>query len=558
MVGKRMKFTRMAVAALAFIALIPVAFSQTNPSGSLLERLGTREKESPSLEALTQPATPGPALESVINPENYVVGPSDGFGVSIWTDPPRTLRLTVTPEGTLIVPTVGEFTVAGMTLADARMKLGAEIRKRYKFGDASITLIVPRSVVVTVQGRVVKPGSYVLPAYARVDKAIEEANRTLDPLLAGEVQAVKNDMSTRRIIVRHNDGTQARVDLKKFLVTKNDRWNPYLREGDIIVVPVNDFSRNVFGIYGHVNVPGRYEYATGDSVGDALRIAFGFSPLARKDSVEFIRQDLQGNVLMRRVLDCDAILDRGQGDFPLQPGDRLVVPGFSDLRGDYTVSVRGMINNPGVYPITRNSTRLVDIIRSAGGFRSDASLASAELIRNSINPAEIETERLQSQRGGVPEEDSLYFHLETALRLRKELVQVDFTALFLQGDSTQNVFLQDNDLIVVPQITKTIYVFGQVVNPGHIEFVPGQDVWYYIQRAGGVTDRARDGDVKIVKARTRQWISPEDQEITEGDYVWVPMEPERPFGYVLNIVAQSAAVLSAAVSIALLAIQIGK
>jgi len=558
MVGRRTNLLWMALAALAVITLASVTLAQTKLPSTQLDRTGSRDKEMQSYEAATQTTVPGPALESVIDPDNYVVGPSDGFGVSIWTDPPRTLRLTVTPEGTLIVPTVGEFHVAGLTLRRARETVGAEIKKRYMFGDATVTLVVPRNVVVMVQGHVLKPGSFVLPAFARVDKAIEEANRTADQLMTDELRSVKNDMSTRRILLRHNDGAQVRVDLKKFLVTKEDRWNPYLREGDIVIVPANDFSRNVFGIYGHVNVPGRYEYVTGDSVRDALRIAFGFTPLANADSVEFIRQNLFGDTESRRIINGKEILTSGKGDFPLQPGDRLVVPGFFDLRGDYTVSVSGMVKNPGVYPITRNSTHIADVIRSAGGFREEASLISSELVRRSVGKGEIETERLQSLRGGVPPEDSSYYYLETSLRMRKELVQMDFAALFLHGDSTQNILVQDGDAIVVPQISKTIYVFGQVVNPGHITFVPGKDVWYYIQRAGGVTDRARTGDIKIVKARTRQWISPDNNEIFEGDYVWVPKEPERPFGYILNIVAQSAAVLSAAVSIALLAIQMGK
>ncbi len=558
MIGKRTNLPGMALAALALITCVSVTLAQTKLPSTLQDRTGSREKEMSSYESASQSTAPGPALESVINPDNYVVGPSDGFGISIWTDPPRTLRLTVTPEGTLIVPTVGEFHVSGLTLTRTRETVGAEIKKRYKFGEATVTLVAPRSVVVMVQGRVLKPGSYVLPSYARVDKAIEEANRTSDPLMMDDLRSVKGDMSTRRIILRHNDGSQVSVDLKKFLVTKDDRWNPYLREGDIIIVPANDFSRNVFGVYGHVNVPGRYEYVMGDSARGALRIAFGFTPLANTDSVEFIRQNLLGDTESRRFVDGEAILARGEGDFPLQPGDRLVVPGHFDLRGDYTVYVSGQVENPGVYPITRNSTRLADVIRSAGGFREDASLVSAELVRRSVSKGEIETERLQSLRGGVPSEDSSYYYLETSLRMRKEVVQADFAALFLRGDSTQNIFVQDGDGIVVPQISKTIYVFGQVVNPGHITFVPGKDVWYYIQRAGGVTDRARTGDIKIVKARTRQWISPDGNDIFEGDYVWVPKDPERPFGYILGIVAQSAAVLGAAVSIALLGIQLGK
>jgi protein involved in polysaccharide export with SLBB domain len=507
--------------------------------------------------ASTVPA-PTPALESIIDPDHYYVGPSDGFDVNVWTDPPLSTRLTVTPEGTMIIPGVGEIRVGELPLSEARKRILAEIKRRYRFSECSVTLVAPRSVVVSVQGRVLNAGSYVLPAYSRVDKAIEEANKLQAYQTYDEAQWMRSQMSTRRVTVRHRNGTQDLVDLKRFLALRDDRYNPYLREGDIIVVPTTDFMRDVFGVYGFVNAPGKYEYTEGDGVRGALQIAFGFSPRAIQDSVELIRQDEKGETSLRRLLNGRDILSGAAADVPLEAGDRLVVRGETDLRADYTVTIRGQVRNPGVYPITRESTRLTDVIASAGGFMEDASLVSAELIRRSVAQGEIETERLQSLRGGVPAEDSTYYYLETQLRLRKETVYCDFAALFLRGDSSQNVLIRDGDLILVPTAPKTIYVFGQVVSPGHIQFKPGENVEYYLRMAGGATDRARESDIKIVKAKTRQWLSADDSMVEEGDYVWVPKEVDRPFGYVLNVIAQSAAILTAAVSVALLAVQLNK
>jgi protein involved in polysaccharide export with SLBB domain len=242
----------------------------------------------------------------------------------------------------------------------------------------------------------------------------------------------------------------------------------------------------------------------------------------------------------------------------VQAGDRLLVRGRVDRRGDYRVRVQGEVIFPGTYPIARNATHLADIIRAAGGFTEFASLGSAEVFRQSVGPGEIEMERLESLRAGVPPEDSAYYYLETNLRIRKEIVNADFVNLFAHGDSTQNILLQDDDVISIPSRKKTIYVFGQVVNPGHVPFLADQDVWYYVRKAGGVTERSRPEDVKVVKSKTKQWLSPKETTVEEGDYVWVPKIPERPFGYYLGIVAQSAAVVSVAVSIVLLVIQVNK
>jgi protein involved in polysaccharide export with SLBB domain len=540
--------------ALCLLAFLSSGAAQTRKSEPLLDMF--ESKESSAALRVHQPT--GPALESTIAPGSYFVGPSDVLAVNIWVSPPVTLLLTVTPEGTLIIPSVGEIRVSDMTLADARKKVYAEVRKRYSFGEVSVTLVTPRDVVITVQGRVLNQGSFTLPAYKRIDKAVEQANVPRTGQLPGDALAIRPYMSTRKIIVRHKDGTISRVDLNQFTVTKDDRWNPYLREGDLVIVPPLDYTRNVIGVYGQVNVPGRIEYAEGDSVKTALRMAYGFTSLARPDSVEFTRMDANGEIIVRTILNGEAVLAGTAPDFPLQPGDRLMVPGRVDRRGDYTVVVAGQVKNPGTYPITRNSTRLSEMIRAAGGFTEDASLISAQLVHKSVALDDITTERLVSLRGGAPPEDSAYYYLETELRMRKETVTTDFHRLFVEGDSTQDVILRDGDAIIVPLRKQTIYVFGQVVNPGHVPYLAGQGVEYYLQKAGGLTDRAREDDLKIVKARTQQWLAPEDTRIEEGDYVWVPMEAQQPFGYYLNIVAQAAVVLTAAFTAVLLITQINK
>ena len=111
--------------------------------------------------------------------------------------------------------------------------------------------------------------------------------------------------------------------------------------------------------------------------------------------------------------------------------------------------------------------------------------------------------------------------------------------------------LRDGDEIHVAAKKRTVYVFGQIVNPGHILFVPGKDVNYYITQAGGVTIDART-DIKVIKAATRQWLEPEKTIIEEGDYVWVPKEPYRPFGYYLTIYSQVFGIIATVVSLALL------
>jgi protein involved in polysaccharide export with SLBB domain len=123
-------------------------------------------------------------LEGPVDPDKYFVGPSDMLSVNIWISPPLNFSLTVTPEGTLIVPSVGEIRVTDMTLTEAKKKIIAGIKKKYLSGDPTVTLLNPRQISVTVTGAVRNPGKYVLYATDRVDKAVMMANRIQKDLVS--------------------------------------------------------------------------------------------------------------------------------------------------------------------------------------------------------------------------------------------------------------------------------------------------------------------------------------------------------------------------------------
>lgn len=521
-------------------------------TGGMLETLSQER-----LQASTPP-TAGIALESTIDPEKYFVGPSDVLAVNIWMSPPLSFNLTVTPEGTLIIPTVGEVPVSDITLAKAKENVRQSIRKKYLSPEVTVTLVKPRPIIISVIGNVLNPGLYTLSSIDRANKAIEVANMLKATQSPGELQMLIEEMSERNIFLKHRDGTHDRVDITKFLATKEDKWNPYLREGDVIVVPRKSKEKNVFGIYGEVNAPGRYEFVEGDSLTDMILIAQGFTRLAMTDSVEFSRLSKNGTEISKQILNLSNIIETRQPNFPIEPGDRIVVKAKTELREDYRVTVKGEVLYPGTYPITKLGTRLSEIIRMAGGFTEFASLKTAEVVRQSIKQNEVDIERLMSLRGGAPSEDSVDYNLETELRIKREIVNVDFEKLFTANDSTQDIILQSEDEIVVPSIKKTIYVFGQVVSPGHIPFVNGESPRYYIAKAGGFTDRARVSDMKIIKAKTKQWLDPDETTLEESDYIWVPKDPERPFAYYMTIASQMASVLSVVIGIAVVVIQVSK
>ena len=500
----------------------------------------------------------GIALESTVDPRKYFVGPSDLISVSIWMSPPLNFPLTVTPEGTLIIPTVGEVMVADLTLADAKERILKEVRRKYLGVEVTATLVKPRPIIVSVIGTVLNEGLYTVNAVERANKAINDANKPSRLQMQDEVLPILHAMSTRNILVKHKDGRQDRVDLPKYFATKNDTWNPYLREGDIVLVPKKDPAKNVFAVYGQINSPGKYELVAGDSVLDAIQIANGLTPQALAEKVIFSRMSDDGATLSNHIISIPAIMSGGEPDIALQPGDRIIVNSTVDQRQDYNVDVRGEVVYPGTYPISKKRTRLSEIIRQSGGFTEYAALSSAVVVRQSYQQKDLEEERLLSLRGEVANDDSAGYSFATDLRIKREEVNVDFEKLFKQKDSTQDIILEPEDQITIPSRRQTVYVFGQVASPGHVPYVAEREASYYVNKAGGFIDRANRGSVKIIKAKTRQWLSPDDTKIEEGDNIWVPAEPDRPFSYYTTVISQTASILSVIVGVAIIVSQVKK
>ncbi|MGH2567211.1 MAG: polysaccharide biosynthesis/export family protein, partial [Bacteroidota bacterium] len=269
-------------------------------------------------EMLARPKTV--PMEGAIDPATYVVGPNDMLLVALWGPLSFALRLTVTPEGTLIIPTVGEVKVVGMSLADAKVEVSRVVRTKYIAGEVSVTLISPREFIVRLRGAVLREGEYVVSAVDRVEKVLVEGAgleplratltvppldvTTGDPLSVAELRApnyraiagIDDRASIRNIRLIRRTGDTIRVDIPRFYVTRDDRYNPFLLDGDIIVVPQRHLSRNFVTIDGAVNAPSRYEFAEGDDLLSLLEIAQGFTVVADKKNVVIIRLDETGDI----------------------------------------------------------------------------------------------------------------------------------------------------------------------------------------------------------------------------------------------------------------------
>jgi polysaccharide biosynthesis/export protein len=473
-------------------------------------------------------------LEKPINPETYTVGPGDILSVNIWTSPPLNFLVQVTVEGTAIIPTVGEVKVAGRTLQDAKEDIIRKIRTKYISGEVTVTLVSPRTFYITVTGYAPRDEKYKVRSIDRVSNAILLVFYPQDTLEAKRVRPMLNVVNFRKIQLRRN-GVVINVDLRKYFATGDDRYNPYLLEGDWIVLQRRD-PNSFVSIYGAVNKPGLYEFVEGDKLTDIIKIAGGTLESADIERVEISRLDEQGKIKQKIYVNLKNILNGLAEDVSLERNDRIFVPEERTLKQDYKVTVTGEVKYPGTYPISRNGTMLSQILKEAR--LTEYSDVQNVLVINggADNPIAVRIDTLLPllllKNFVFPSSDSLYFSYEVDLLKSLKFNSIDVEKVISGAEDYE---LQDGDLIYVPPKNNFVYVFGQVNTPGFVSYEKGKDYRYYISKAGGFTQFARKGDVKVIKRKTFTWNDADDVEIEPGDYIFVPKKIVREPIYYWNL-----------------------
>jgi len=442
------------------------------------------------------------------------------------------------------------------------------------------------AISVTIGGNFPINGSFPAFITERVDEFVsrmyaQAVDLTLkvisDPVIYRKLKEELSNYALRGIKLKRTSGEELILDLQKFRLHGDFTNNPYLKNDDVIIFPTNDISRNFFSVSGVVNRPGIFLFIEGDNIGDLLELVDGINPAYDNvDSVEVSRlsYDGQTETILKIKLDKN---------YPIQRGDRFRFFAPETQRRNFTVSVIGEVNIPGFVPITKNNTTLYEVIQSCGGFTPQASLKRARVFsKNSLaillekqyniqleEQADLEDPRFRNiilnlelalmyRMSNVVIEDTNYFNLENQLRVLIEGSSLDFRKIKDPSSDIANYIVQNGDIIVIPQIQNSVYVFGQVLRPGHVTFIEGKNYNYYVNEASGLGELAVEDDIMVIKGGSRAWISPlrENVEIEEGDYIYVPKENLRSFrSYVfeysvyVSLLASIAAILLSLVTI---------
>jgi len=484
-------------------------------------------------------------VEEAIKPDKYIVGPNDLFNLGIYGYINQQVPLYVNLEGAVIIPTVGEVQISGLTLSQAKSKVITAVKKRYYSSDVSFSLSMPRTFMIKVSG--MTQGNYEVSPVTRASEILamlyfDEKNVSkINYQRVNGREFLNTTTSIRNIQLIRKDGSINTVDLYKYYIYGNDKYNPYFLEGDLLKMPFNTLDKYFITVNGAVQLPGLYEYNQEDDLETVVGLGRGFDVNAEPDSIVVYRSDAD----FKKFETINLSYEKDKS-FKINNFDRVFVKYKTENQKNSTVLVLGEVNRQGYYPVTFKNTRIKDVIEMSGGFKNTAYLPLCILFRNYDKEYTLKdtAEILLNLRTSdliVKEMDRLNF--ESDIRTRRNRVIVDFEKLFLKNDESQNIILEDKDVIYINDDKKTVYVYGQVASEGYVPLKGGEGYEYYIEKAGGYSLAADKGNTRVIKFNSRGWYKPEDTKIMSGDFVYVPKKVNEPLANTIQIISQIAGVL---------------
>ncbi len=326
--------------------------------------------------------------------KKYRLGPGDGIAVSVQRFPDLSFQALINPDGNIVVPLLGTVSLKGLSLEQAQEKIRVGLNRFVVDPIVTLALTVQRPEL-SFAAQLNPEGNIVVPQVGTI---------SLQGLTLDEAQE-KIRLSLSRIYV-----------------------DPVVSVSLAAQRPVQ------ITISGEVTRPGIYSISAGlPRVGDALLIAGGSSMMADLRQVQIRRRLVDGSVATQSV-DLYTPLQNG-GSVPnlrLQDGDAIVIPrreiasedGYDrNLVSRSTLAVQQIR----VRVLNYASGGIVTIPLPNGSNFLDA-LAGVNL--DTANLKGIKLFRFDPERGRA---------IAQTLNARKAL----------SGDASQNVPLQDNDVIVV-------------------------------------------------------------------------------------------------------------
>lgn len=394
---------------------------------------------------------------------------------------------------------VDEFDMSSFQLADADSVSVDSILQRY-------------SNMVEIKGAVFRPGMYQVGGNINsVRTLIENADGLKEE--AFTARAVMHRMKPDRTL------EVIPVDVEGILAGRTA--DIPIQNNDVLFIPTKQemMEEQTITIHGEVFYPGVYKYADNETLEDFVLQAGGL-----KQTASTVKVDVARRIVNPKALTTDSVIARtytfalkdgfvidGEPGFKLLPYDEVYVrksPGFYKQQN---VMVEGEVMFGGTYTLSKKNQRLSDLIKNAGGVNDRAYVAGARLERK-MN--EVERKRMETILK-MAREQAESLEIEAAAQNKKvdlensELLKrfeipetysvgIELDKALSNPGSDADIVLREGDKLIVPQYTATVKINGEVMYPNTVGYQQGKKAKYYINQAGGYSNKAKKSQTYII------------------------------------------------------------
>lgn len=377
----------------------------------------------------------------------------------------------------------------------------------------SVDSILPRfSNMVEVKGAVFRPGMYQAGGDINsVKTLIEHADGLREE--AFTARAVMHRMKKDRTL------EVVPVDVEGIL----DGTVPDIpiQNNDVLFIPTKQemMEEQTITIHGEVQYPGIYRYADNETLEDFVLQAGGL-----KQTASTVKVDVSRRIVNPKALTTDSVIARtytfalkdgfvidGTPGFKLMPFDEVYVRKSPGYYKQQNVVVEGEVMFSGTYTLSKKNQRLSDLIKSAGGVNDRGYVAGARLERK-VN--ESERARMEAVLKKTKEEaeqmeieaakENKKIDLKDSEKIKKFEIP-EFYSVGIELDKAlanpgcdADIVLREGDKIIVPQYNGTVKINGAVMYPNTVGFQKGKKAKYYINQAGGFSEKAKKSQTYIV------------------------------------------------------------
>lgn len=344
---------------------------------------------------------------------------------------------------------------------------------------------------IYINGSIERPGNYELIDGMTLKDLIEKSGGLLPDAFTNTASIFRIQKNKLPSILNVNIDS-AITGEQSVLLKNND---------SVYINSIFDFKDNMHvNVDGLVRNPNLVRWREGLTLRDVIISSGGLSEQGDSNNIEISRRIKNANVDQINHMETEKIVTSLSENISLQPYDYIIAKPIVGYVEQRSVIINGDVKLPGKYILQKSEERILDIINRAQGFRASADSSFVTIRRRNKNNSSLKDREILFQRLLNIDTDSIEANKNLQYEIYKsyESISVNLSNILMDSSCSDNLILQDGDILNIEKNNNLVKVSGEVYYPTTIPFVKGKNAKYFIKLAGSFMPTARKSGTLVI------------------------------------------------------------